>query len=170
MVNITSFSWRQNPVTLSRLESSPWQHFQNFVINNQDVKITLCQYDLNLPTIQSFWLFTKYKENDFLMTFPPSCNIYTTVVFCQGEQMMQKNIIDNLCRDLNRLHTLIFSQAAAWNRRLKWCEQENVLGHSRKNGCNDAEKYHRQLMQRPEYKSSDTRIEEFIQLCQETFK
>ena len=35
---------------------------------------------------------------------------------------------------------------------------------------NDAEKYHRQLMQRPEYKSSDTRIEEFIQLCQETFK
>ena len=31
----------------------------------------------------------------------------------------------------------------------------------------DAEKYHRQLMQRPEYKPFDTTVEEFIQLCEE---
>ncbi len=34
----------------------------------------------------------------------------------------------------------------------------------------DADKYYRKLLQRPEYKPSDTKAEEFIQLCQNALK
>jgi len=40
---------------------------------------------LNLPTIQSFWLIAKYKENDFLMTFPPCRGLFSKSCPCPSE-------------------------------------------------------------------------------------